>query len=192
MGASEVFSELTARADPACDSFDIHVAASILAIGLSEARSRNTSLSDRVGLDGQALRRLAATLFPAAVLPDGGPLTVDVEEQSVRDIMWMFATDGSPFQRDLSCMIARRGLEPHHLWQDLGLRNRGELSQLMHRHFATLARRNVNDMKWKKFLYRLVCGTEGFAVCASPVCSDCNDYDHCFGDESGTPLWTKA
>jgi nitrogen fixation protein NifQ len=89
-------------------------------------------------------------------------------------------------------MIARRGLEPHHLWQDLGLRNRGELSQLMHRHFATLARRNVNDMKWKKFLYRLVCGTEGFAVCASPVCSDCNDYDHCFGDESGTPLWTKA
>ena len=35
----------------------------------------------------------------------------------------------------------------------------------------------------KKFLHRLVCSSEGFTICASPVCSECNDYDVCFGEE---------
>jgi nitrogen fixation protein NifQ len=74
-------------------------------------------------------------------------------------------------------------LQPRHLWRDLGLRNRTELSDLMQRHFTMLARWNVNDMKWKKFLHRLVCSSEGFTICASPVCSECNDYDVCFGEE---------
>jgi nitrogen fixation protein NifQ len=85
-------------------------------------------------------------------------------------------------------MVARRCLRPNHLWQDLGLRNRGELSQLMQTHFAGLARRNSGDMKWKKFLYRMVCREDGFSICASPICSACDDYGLCFGDEDGVAL----
>jgi nitrogen fixation protein NifQ len=82
-------------------------------------------------------------------------------------------------------MIARRCKWPHHLWQDLGLRDRRELSALMRRHFSPMAARNHGDMKWKKFLYRMICGSEGFILCTSPVCSDCDDFENCFGAEDG-------
>jgi nitrogen fixation protein NifQ len=103
----------------------------------------------------------------------------------------MFSTDGSWLQRHLAAMIARRCKQPHHLWQDLGLNNRGELSLLMSRHFAGLAARNRNDMKWKKFLYRMVCRSEGFSLCLSPVCSECDDFANCFGAEDGESLLAR-
>ena len=89
-------------------------------------------------------------------------------------------------------MIARRCKSPHHLWQDLGLANRGELSQLMNRHFARLADKNRQDMKWKKFLYRMVCGSEGFMLCTAPVCSECDDFKNCFGAEDGESMLARA
>ena len=55
----------------------------------------------------------------------------------------------------------------------------------MQRHFPRLKARNSGDMKWKKFLYRLVCGSEGFVLCPAPVCSDCDDFASCFGAEEG-------
>ncbi len=70
-----------------------------------------------------------------------------------------------------------------HLWQDLGLWQRADLSQLMHDHFAPLAQRNCNDMKWKKFLYKQLCETEGVYTCRAPSCAVCVDYHHCFGAE---------
>jgi nitrogen fixation protein NifQ len=71
------------------------------------------------------------------------------------------------------------------LWQDLGLRDRGELSQLMKRHFRLLAARNSGDMKWKKFLYRMICRDAGYSLCTAPSCAECTDFENCFGDESG-------
>ncbi|MEW7979981.1 MAG: nitrogen fixation protein NifQ [Candidatus Sedimenticola endophacoides] len=70
-----------------------------------------------------------------------------------------------------------------HLWQDLGLWQRADLSQLMHDNFAPLAHRNNKDMKWKKFLYKQLCETEGIYTCRAPSCEVCADYDHCFGAE---------
>jgi nitrogen fixation protein NifQ len=82
-------------------------------------------------------------------------------------------------------MVARRALETNHLWEDLGLRNRGELSRLLTRHFAPLAERNTRNMRWKRFFYRQLCEDDGFLMCATPVCTDCPDFDLCFGEESG-------
>lgn len=70
-----------------------------------------------------------------------------------------------------------------HLWQDLGLWQRADLSQLMMENFAPLARRNDKDMKWKKFLYKQLCDAEGIYVCRSPSCEVCVDYRNCFGSE---------
>ena len=70
-----------------------------------------------------------------------------------------------------------------HLWQDLGLANRDELSRLMWINFPALARDNTGDMKWKKFLYRQVCSREGIYVCPAPSCGVCKDYAQCFGPE---------
>jgi nitrogen fixation protein NifQ len=71
-----------------------------------------------------------------------------------------------------------------HLWQDLGLANRDELSRLMRVNFPALARANTGDMKWKKFLYRQFCAQEGIYVCPAPSCGVCKDYAKCFGPEN--------
>jgi nitrogen fixation protein NifQ len=70
-----------------------------------------------------------------------------------------------------------------HLWQDLGLWSRSDLSQLMQTNFPELAARNVHDMKWKKFIYKQLCEREEIRICRAPSCEVCADYDKCFGPE---------
>ncbi|MEW8013713.1 MAG: nitrogen fixation protein NifQ [Candidatus Sedimenticola endophacoides] len=70
-----------------------------------------------------------------------------------------------------------------HLWQDLGLWSRVDLSHLMKENFGPLAARNNKDMKWKKFLYKQLCETEGIYTCRAPSCEVCADYQNCFGPE---------
>jgi nitrogen fixation protein NifQ len=179
------------------DGFDRHVFASILAIAVAQYGEDHSSLAATTGLEAQALSALGSEMFPQAAAalaqmagsekPATGP-----EEKSVIDILLMYATGPMQFVRPLAILIARRCQEPRHLWQDLGLRNRGELSQLMERHFPRLKARNSGDMKWKKFLYRMVCGSEGFTLCPAPVCSDCDDFASCFGSEEGVAQLTHA
>jgi nitrogen fixation protein NifQ len=182
---------MEASAPQAGDGFDAHICASILALGIAQARDENKTLAATSGLDAAGLNALAARLFPArekhlvamAAAADPAP---GVEEQSARDILLMYGNGDYAFLHPLSSMIARRCQEPHHLWQDLGLRNRGELSELMQRHFTRLKLKNSADMKWKKFIYRMICASEGFSLCPSPVCSECNEFASCFGSEEGT------
>ncbi|MEI2384387.1 nitrogen fixation protein NifQ [Breoghania sp. JC706] len=192
MNADDAYAWLTgASLGASADAFDVHVAASILAMAFMEADpARGISLADGAGLTGEEIVALAQALFPAALdeiteAVAGTAPVIEAEERSVRDIMLMYSSGKGPLEKPFAGMVARRCRAPHHLWQDLGLRNRGELSQLMQRHFAPLSKRNSGDMKWKKFLYRLVCGSAGFTLCAAPVCSDCDDFEHCFGEETG-------
>lgn len=174
------------------DLFDTHVAASILALAMEEGARNGTPLTDGCGLDGRELRALFVGLFPGALsLLDGHDLAspaIAEEESNLRDILGMNAAHASPFELLLARMIARRCLRPNHLWQDLGLRNRAELTMVMARHFPRLAKRNSNDMKWKKFFYRMMCSATGFSLCAAPVCGECDDFDACFGDEDGQAM----
>ncbi len=70
-----------------------------------------------------------------------------------------------------------------HLWQDMGLWSRNQLTELLMRNFPSLASKNVNNMKWKKFLYKQLCITEGIYTCRAPSCEVCADYNNCFGSE---------
>jgi nitrogen fixation protein NifQ len=70
-----------------------------------------------------------------------------------------------------------------HLWQDLGLANRQELTLLMETAFPALAALNSGDMKWKKFIYRHYCQRDGIYVCPAPSCGVCIDYAKCFAAE---------
>jgi len=85
---------------------------------------------------------------------------------------------------DMAVILATACMGSEHLWQDLGLPSRRELSQVIALNFPQLARVNSRDMKWKKFLYRELCQREGIYVCASPSCEACSDYDVCFGPEA--------
>jgi nitrogen fixation protein NifQ len=70
-----------------------------------------------------------------------------------------------------------------HLWQDLGLWSRNELSEMLMVNFPGLARLNDRNMKWKKFLYKQLCERDGTFVCRAPSCDVCADYQKCFGPE---------
>lgn len=190
MTSEEVYRWLTTGSERAlCEQFDAHIIASVISLAAAEARQGFT-LCDAVGLAPDELRALIDALFPhAAVLLAGlDPTlrpTLAEDELSLRSLLERSTSERTRFQQLLASIIARRAQSPNHLWQDLGLRNRRELSWLMSRHFEVLAARNAKGMKWKKFLYRMICRDHGFILCTAPSCSECDDVNECFGDESG-------
>lgn len=83
----------------------------------------------------------------------------------------------------LALIVASACMGGNHLWQDLGLWSRDDLSQLMLHNFPLLAQSNVHNMKWKRFLYKQLCLAEGINACRAPSCEVCVDYAKCFGPE---------
>jgi nitrogen fixation protein NifQ len=167
-------------------SFDRHVLASILAVAATEG----DAVAERAGLATDELATLIADWFPSArgVIvawrqPTGH--AEDDEVAMVRDLLLAQRSTEGDAGRWLAAMIARRSMEPNHLWEDLGLRERPELTRLLVRHFTPLAARNTKNMKWKRFFYRTLCEDDGLVMCTTPVCTQCNDFDLCFGEESG-------
>jgi len=167
-------------------SFDRHVFASILAVAAME----NDAVAERAGLAAADFANLMAQWFPAAcamgVAWHAEETTADDDEVAmVRDLLLAERSSEGDAGRFLAAMIARRAMEPNHLWEDLGLRDRSELTRLLARHFGPLAARNTKNMRWKRFFYRALCESDGFVMCTTPVCTECRDFDLCFGDESG-------
>lgn len=166
--------------------FDRHVLACILAAGVMEGGL----LFEKVGLSSDELAALLKQNFPSVRIKGddlllGSKRDDNDEVTMVRDLLLARRSTEGDTSRWLAAMIARRVMEPNHLWADLGLRDRGELSRLLNRHFGPLARRNFNNMRWKRFFYRTLCDDEGLILCTTPVCTECKDFNHCFGDESG-------
>jgi nitrogen fixation protein NifQ len=187
---------MQANATTACDPFDGHVLACVFAAAADECRTGG-SFTDALGICGSALRRSIEKYFPGTlegleVFKIDAEPTINEDEKCLRELLWRFRTASSPINSLLTSLVARRATRPNHLWQDLGLANRGELSRLMLRHFVTLAHQNHQDMKWKKFFYRMICRDDGFSMCVAPSCSECGEFEVCFGSESGESLLAHA
>jgi nitrogen fixation protein NifQ len=146
-----------------------------------------------LGLQPAAFRCLIAHLFPGAsagsLAGRSGPVEgpgwdgrADEREELVR-LMLMHRAGDDPSEVWMAHVVAAGCIASDHLWQDLGLPTRGELTALMRRNFPTLAVRNVKDMKWKRFLYKQLCEAEGIYTCRAPSCQVCTDYHACFGPE---------
>ena len=67
--------------------------------------------------------------------------------------------------------LAVASLGDNHLWQDLQLPARAELSALIAHWFPALKAKNTHDMKWKKFLYKQLCVRAEVSVCKAPSCA---------------------
>ncbi len=108
------------------------------------------------------------------------------EVEDVFDLLVAHADASAGSAEDIARValtVAVACLGEQHLWQDLGLGSRVELSALMRRWFPILVARNERDMKWKKFLYRQLCEREQVLICKSPSCAECGDFAVCFGPE---------
>ncbi|MFN2189308.1 MAG: nitrogen fixation protein NifQ [Candidatus Promineifilaceae bacterium] len=112
-----------------------------------------------------------------------GDMTRGAELQDLRTLLMENRSGHSDSESWMAEIVTAGCMGSDHLWQDLGLWNRADLSKLMWRDFAPLAQLNDKDMKWKKFLYKQLCDAEGIYTCRAPSCEVCLDYDNCFGSE---------
>jgi nitrogen fixation protein NifQ len=148
------------------------------------------------GLGANATRHLMARWFPGAdAMLDWRALTLSHAERvepradEIEDLVALL-TQGTalPGRREetrwLAHALSQASLGDDHLWQDLHLPSRRELSALMREWFPALAARNDRDMKWKKFLYKQLCDQAELSICRAPSCGVCSDYANCYGPES--------
>lgn len=177
----------------ATPDFDTHLYACILALSALDAQAEGMTWAEAAGYEDMDVLE---AMFPTEAwhLADGlrGELRRSAEESNLVDLLWRGATRHDRYEAVLTQMVGRRAQRPNHLWQDLGLQNRGELTKLMQTHYTALASRNIHDMKWKKFFYRTMCSDADFTLCTAPSCKECADFSNCFGDESGLSLLAHA
>lgn len=146
------------------------------------------AMPTRLGLSESWFEAMLQHHFPGAVLkfPLSGSCVDerrDDELEDLRTLLLYHRAHDSASEVWVAEIISVACLAHDHLWQDLGLWQRKDLTDLMRNNFPTLAARNDLDMKWKKFLYKQLCETEGVYICRSPSCEVCLDYDACFGNE---------
>ena len=138
-----------------------------------------------LGLGKAVFSHLLATYFPGnAFVGTARPLETIPEWEDLQKLLLEHRARRSPSELLIASIVASACCGRDHLWQDLGLRKRDELSALMLANFPALAAQNTGDMKWKKFLYRQFCSREGIYVCPAPSCGVCKDYAKCFGPEN--------
>lgn len=131
-----------------------------------------------------AIAAMCATYFPGPPphLPDQ-PCPAIPEWEDIQRLLLDHRARRSASELWMASIVATACGGRDHLWQDLGLGDRGQLSRLMQLNFPALADLNTGDMKWKKFIYKQFCARDGIYVCPAPSCSECADRAKCFGPE---------
>lgn len=119
------------------------------------------------------------------------PDTRHDEYEDLLALLLDHAAAGDPDVVLLAQAVARACLGEDHLWFDLGLPSRRELSDLLRVCFPTLAGRNVHNMRWKKFFYLQLCERAEVRACRAPSCGVCAHVGECFGAEE-VPLRVLA
>lgn len=180
------------------------VSADWLAHILAAQRCGDGALPAGLGLPPETFTTLVAQhfpgcetwLLPAAAQPRTIPATLrgELREQlldlrrdeweDIRNLLLRGARDDSAGTAAFAGIIAAACLGSGHLWRDLGLPTRQALRDMFEYLFPPLASLNTKDMRWKKFLYRQQCESQGGFVCRSPSCEACNTYAECFGAEN--------
>ncbi|WP_296767349.1 nitrogen fixation protein NifQ [Thiobacillus sp.] len=155
---------------------------------IASQASGSGALPPGLGLFGPDYVALLARHFPDAEPPAPADRPAfDPEGMPERDDLLALLLDHiaghDDSERRMAEIVVVACMGGDHLWQDLGLWSRADLSRLMNENFPALAAQNDRDMKWKKFLYRQICEREGIHVCPAPACQICVDYAKCFSSE---------
>lgn len=153
--------------------------------------SGKSSLPLYLGLNAETYTAMLAAHFPQVKLPEPSPelaaKTLDLsrmlEVDELRSLLLRYRAGHSIDEEWLTDILIAGCLADLHLWHNLGLWGRADLTQLLEQNFPTLAAMNTQGMKWKKFLYKQLCLEEGIYVCRAPSCEVCEEYKNCFGSE---------
>ncbi|WP_162008624.1 nitrogen fixation protein NifQ [Thermochromatium tepidum] len=141
-------------------------------------------LPTRLGLEPPDFTALWDHYFPGPPLSLEAGRCQDLPElDDLIDLLLSYRAGKSQAEGWVARLVAHGCAGRDHLWQDLGLADRNELSLLMETAFPSLAALNRSDMKWKKLIYRHYCQRDGLYLCPAPSCGACADYALCFGPE---------
>ena len=148
----------------------------------------HSALPAGLGLDSSDFRTMMTRHFPGFGLPAQLARAPDLGERGIEwddllALLMQYRAGNDPSETWLALIVATACMGGDHLWQDLGLWQRDDLTQLMARNFPGLTALNSQDMKWKKFLYKQLCNRAGVYACRAPSCEVCIDYAKCFGRE---------
>ncbi|CAG9174017.1 nitrogen fixation protein NifQ [Cupriavidus pampae] len=146
-----------------------------------------------LGLPADEFRCMLDTFFPGAAQsgwePDTPPVdaaALPCEFDDLVRMLWFGRTDQADPRHALwaahalACGCFGQG----HLWQDMGLSGRQDVSVLLSGTFLPVFTANTTDMKWKKFFYHRVCEEMDLHPCPEPSCSGCDHYAECHGAET--------
>jgi nitrogen fixation protein NifQ len=138
-----------------------------------------------LGLDSGALAMLIARHFPQASRNFNDAVEpVHPFYFELRDLLvWHDRNQHKEDARCLASIIAAASLRPDHLWRDLGLDGREDVTDMLSRHYPILVARNVRDLRWKKFLAQELALAHGVAPTWAPGCPGCEDFRFCYPDE---------
>ncbi|MDD5579177.1 MAG: nitrogen fixation protein NifQ [Methylobacter sp.] len=146
-------------------------------------------LPDYLGLEAEQFNKLLNHFFPDCSIPEqalsGNKLDFNrmLEKDELVNLLENFSKPDNPEMEWIIGIVVAGCLGSDHLWQDLGLWSRSQLSAMLQYNFPELAAKNDKDMKWKKFLYKQLCEAEGLYLCRAPSCNVCIDYSKCYGPE---------
>ncbi|MEM5317398.1 nitrogen fixation protein NifQ [Paraburkholderia sp. JHI869] len=141
-----------------------------------------------LGLSRAQIETLAARHFVCAVTDDALPAHVmtDASHAAFASAMHAFLVGLAAPQADpddvrcLAAIIAHACLRPDHLWRDLGLRGREDVTRMLERFFPEVVARNVEGLRWKKLLARELALASGATPGPAPGCPGCEDFGFCF------------
>ena len=143
-------------------------------------RSECTELLARAPVEVPTGVRLARTGPPLRLLT---PLVA---------LSWAHRTSDAAPTRLMAGAVACGCFGERHLWQDLGLSARNDVSVLLPCHLAALAAANTRLLRWKRYLFLRLGEERGVRHLAPPCCDGCDDFHLCFpppGDGiSGIPI----
>lgn len=146
-------------------------------------------LPDYLGLEPSHFYAMHSIFFSDVDLPAIAPscITLDYsripEKDDLVQLLQGFSRQNDQETNWMINMTVTACLGLDHLWHDLGLWHRSELTALLSYNFPLLAQNNTKDMKWKKFIYKKLCEAEGIYLCRAPSCEVCTDYAKCYGPE---------
>lgn len=161
----------------------------LLARMLASAILREGVLGPCLGLPADTFSALTQNHFPGygEVIPgDSSEDSAAGRKEEIVDLVKLLSAhraNASKSELWMVTIVATACLGKDHLWQDLGLWRRADLTRLMQVNFPALSEKNSRDMKWKNFLYKQLCESEGIYVCRAPTCDECADFEKCFGPE---------
>ena len=119
--------------------------------------------------------------FHAAYAACVSPLESEFED--IVAILMEHRSEDTDVNEWLAYAVASGCMGSDHLYHDMGLPDRQTLSSLLERYFTSLFRKNVHNMKWKKFFYKQLCERAEIIMCPTRNCMTCIDYKNCFAPD---------